>query len=202
MVFSAERHLQPSRARELARSARLSGLLPRLRLGARRGLQHDLSATSTLESDRTRAALGDDLTLEASLTFDLDRLVFAPEQVRLLAVERLLEADRRKLIEDVVELCFRRKRLWLEQRALERPDPEIAAEIAAVEALLDTYTGGGFGEAVERSRRELRARVEGAEVDSPTGDDPPAEDASRAAPEPAEPESVLSAEPPPERESP
>lgn len=150
MALKVARHTAPGRAEELGKRARLAGLVPQLRLGARRGLQQDQSLTSTLSDDRTNASLGDDLTLEAGLTFQLDRLVFAPEQVRLLAVERWLASDRRKLIEDVVRLFFRRARLLHEQKSAPIADPALDADIAELEALLDAYTDGAFSEALAK----------------------------------------------------
>jgi hypothetical protein len=144
MALRAARTLSPSRAQELSRRARWAGLVPQLRLAARRGVQQDLSATSTLADDRNSTSSGDDLTLEASLTFQLDRLVFAPEQVRLLAVERALVSDRRRLIEDVVKLYFRRVRI-LSELALSPGEPELDAALGEVEALLDAFTDGAFG---------------------------------------------------------
>lgn len=150
MALKVARHTAPGRAEELGKRARLAGLVPQLRLGARRGLQQDQSLTSTLSDDRTNASLGDDLTLEAGLTFQLDRLVFAPEQVRLLAVERWLASDRRKLVEDVVRLFFRRARLLHERKSAAVADPSLDADIAELEALLDAYTDGAFSEALAK----------------------------------------------------
>jgi hypothetical protein len=147
MALAAARTLTAERAEELGRRARLAGLVPQLKLLARRGLQQDLTATTTVDDDRTNASQGDDLSFEASLTFQLDRLVFAPEQVRLLAVGRALDLDRRKLIEDVVHLFFRRVRL-VNQLAEQPNDAELRASVAEVEALLDAYTDGRFGEAL------------------------------------------------------
>jgi len=166
MALKAARHTAPGRADELGKRARLAGLVPQLRLGARRGLQQDQSSSSTLSDDRTNASLGDDLTLEAGLTFQLDRLVFAPEQVRLLAVERWLASDRRKLVEDVVRLFFRRARLLAERKDAQVPDPSLDADVAELEALLDAYTNGEFGAALSR----LRA----AENQKPSNAAPPA----------------------------
>ncbi len=150
MALKAARHTAPGRADELGKRARLAGLVPQLKLGARRGLQQDQSSSSTLSDDRTNASLGDDLTLEAGLTFQLDRLVFAPEQVRLLAVERWLASDRRKLIEDVVHLYFRRARFVHERDAAAQADAAIDADIAELDALLDAYTDGEFSAALAK----------------------------------------------------
>ncbi len=161
MAIKAARHSGPGRAEQLARRARLAGLVPQLKLGARRGLQQDQSSTSTLSDDRVNASLGDDLTVEAGLTFQLDRLVFAPEEVRLLAVERWLAADRRKLVEDVVRLFFRRERLVQERDSAAADDTALDADIAELEALLDAYTENQFTAALAklppRTKRSAQA---------------------------------------------
>jgi hypothetical protein len=139
----AARTLGPAHVRELARRARLRGLVPQLRLGADRGLRQNLSSTTTVQT-REIEAIGDDLSFSASLTFDLDRLVFAGEEVRLLSIARWLEADLRKLIAEVVRLYFQRRRLVREQASAAVPDPELADAIRETTALLDAYTDGAF----------------------------------------------------------
>jgi hypothetical protein len=155
MVQKAAQSSSPEHVRSLARRARLAGLMPSLRLEAERGLKQDLSASSSTAAARTSTALGDDVSLDASLTFDLPRLVFATEEVRLLSVERWLAQDRRKLFEEVVRLYFKRKRLLIERSRAAAPDPELDAAIAESEALLDALTDGAFGRALaDRPHRE------------------------------------------------
>ena len=203
MALKAARHTAPGRADELGRRARLAGLVPQLKLGARRGLQQDLSSTSTLSDDRTNASLGDDLTLEAGLTFQLDRLVFAPEQVRLLAVERWLASDRRKLIEDVVHLFFRRARLVHERDSAARHDPALDADIAELEALLDAYTDNAFSAALAKlaPRTKPAAKATQAETALPADPSKPVAGAPAAANAEANAEAEISAASSPARES-
>jgi hypothetical protein len=153
MALRAARTLGPERTRELCRRARLAGLVPTVRLAAQRGLQQDLSSSISIQADRTNSSQGDDLQLEASLSFDLSRLVFASEEVRVLSVERWLLADRRRLIEEVTRLYFQRQRLVRERAAAAAPDPELDAGIAETEALLDAFTEGGYGRARAEARR-------------------------------------------------
>lgn len=140
----AARTLGPARIRELARRARLRGLVPQLRLSAERILQQDLSSTTSVQSDREQAETGDDLRFSATLTFDLDRLVFAADEVRLLSIGRWLEGDLRKLIVEVVRLYFQRRRLIRELAEAHGDDPEMADRLAETEALLNAYTDGAF----------------------------------------------------------
>ena len=156
LALKAARALGPERTRELCRRARLSGLAPTLKLSAQRGLEQDHSETSSLDSDRTNASQGNDLTLEASLSFELSRLVFASEEVRVLSVERWLVADRRRLIEEVTRLFFQRQRLIRERATAPVPDAELDTAIAEAEALLDAFTDGAFAEALARARAAPR----------------------------------------------
>ncbi len=145
MVRRASRSLSPERIRALARRARLSGLVPSLRLGADRGMKQNLTESSSNDTERTNASLGDDISLDATLTFDLPRLVFATEEVRLLSVERWLVQDRKKLLDEAVKLYFQWRRLRTEVERAGAPDEELEFALAETEALLDALTDGAFG---------------------------------------------------------
>lgn len=153
MALRAARLTDPARVERLVRRARLAGLMPALKVAAERGLKQDLSSSSSSEAERLAAAVADDLSFEASLTFDLPRLVFAPEEVRLLSVQRWLAGDQRKLVEEVVRLYFKRRKL------VEAPSSDVdeAAEqalaIAEIDAVLDAITDGAYGRALARSVR-------------------------------------------------
>jgi hypothetical protein len=153
MVLRAARHIDADRIKGLVRRARLSGLMPTLRASSRRGLKQDLSSSSTSEVERLAAAVGDDLSFEAVLTFELPRLVFAPEEVRLLSVERWLSGDQRRLIEEAIRLHFQRKKLVLERERAASPDAELEITIAELEALLDALTDGGYTRELARQQR-------------------------------------------------
>ncbi|MDB4986382.1 MAG: hypothetical protein JWN04_1560 [Myxococcaceae bacterium] len=152
MAVTAARKLGPERVQALARSARLAGLVPQLRLQADRGLQQNLSSSASTDTAKTNAATGDNFSLGATLTFDFTRLVFATEEVRLLTVERWLMNDRHKLVAEVVRLYFQRRRLLREQASGAAPDPELADQIVEVEAMLDACTDNAFSEALARLR--------------------------------------------------
>lgn len=128
-------------SRALARRARQAGWVPRLSLRARRGQAVDLS--SAQDGQSLKLSTDDDLTLEASLTFELDRVVFRREEVTL---ERQAQAERRArraLVREVVELYFERRRLQLEQR-LHGVTAARTVRIAELEAVLDIFTDGAF----------------------------------------------------------
>lgn len=151
MALKAARYIDPARVELLVRRARLAGLMPSLKVAAERGLKQDLSSSSTSEAERLAAAVADDLSFEASLTFDLSRLVFAPEEVRLLSVQRWLAGDQRKLIEEVVRLYFKRRKLIAAPAAEEVEERALA--IAEIEAVLDALTDGAYGKALAISKR-------------------------------------------------
>lgn len=154
MVKRAAQHIDPARIRVLVRRARLAGLAPTLKLSAERGLKQDLSSSSTAsDAERLAAAIGDNLKLEASLTFDLARLVFAPEEVRLLSVERWLSGDQRKLVDEAVRLYFQRRKLILERQRSPNLDSELELNIEEHDALLDAMTAGAFGKALQTRPR-------------------------------------------------
>jgi hypothetical protein len=153
MVLRAARHIDADRVQLLVRRARLSGLMPTLRFSSRRGLRQDLSSSSSSEVERLAAAVADDLSFEASLTFELPRLVFAPEEVRLLSVERWLAGDLRRLLEEAIKLYFQRRKLMLERERAAAPDADLEIAIAEQEALLDALTGGAFTKQLARPSR-------------------------------------------------
>jgi len=128
------------------RRARTSAWLPRLSLEYR----HDERATrvvglsGNVESDYVRLSPGDQVAVRAA--WDLDRLVFAPEELRAAATAALLARRREEVVEHATRLYFERTRLRLRlalsppDSALERAEREIAIDAAGAE--LDALTGG------------------------------------------------------------
>lgn len=108
---------EASSSEGLADRARLSGWVPTVGLKARRGQQVDLA--STTNNQALRLSTDDDLTLEAALTFDLGRVVFAREEV---AIARQAQAERERTSErarEVIALYFERRRLQVERDLLQ-----------------------------------------------------------------------------------
>jgi hypothetical protein len=149
-VVQATRSAAPrGRSRAIAQRARSAGWVPRVGLRARRGQAVDLSSAQA--GDSLKLSTDDDLTLEASLTFELDRVVFRREEVGL---EREARAERREVeqrVREVIALYFERRRLQLEQR-LRGAKPERATRIAELEALLNVFTEGAFQRMIASSR--------------------------------------------------
>jgi hypothetical protein len=152
MALKAARHIDPARVEVLVRRARLAGLMPTLKLATDRGLKQDQSSSSSIEVERLATAIADDLSFEAAVSFDLSRLVFAPEEVRLLSVQRWLAGDQRKLTEEVVRLYFRRRKLVESAKEPEEDAEERLLAIAEIEALLDALTDGAYGRALSMKR--------------------------------------------------
>jgi hypothetical protein len=132
----------PERAERALRRGRRSGLLPSLRVGVRRGLGRD--ASSQLAGDTTRLSTAADLSLEATLTFRLDRLAYGPDEVAWARERRSLALARAELTRTVVDLYFRRRRLQVERDLLGARSVERLIMIQQLSALLDELTGGAF----------------------------------------------------------
>jgi len=137
----------------LATRARWSALLPEVRVRAARSRDDSLHLQQTLDDPYRYSTIGGDgLLLEAQVTFRLNRLVFADEEVM---VERL-RILRERLGEERAERVTARLMRWHRALSHERsaPDPERRgrAMLARVEAQveLDVLTDGWFGEQVRR----------------------------------------------------
>lgn len=139
--------LDPARARDAIERARLSGLLPQARGSIQRGQALDSSERQTgtfLSSD-------DELSFGASLTFRLDRLLYASEEASLLREQRHLEEARMARVTQLVHLYFERRRLQLERDLSGGTDIELEMRIAQAEALLDVFTEGAFSRMMGRA---------------------------------------------------
>lgn len=151
VVREALRAAPTPRADALASRARTAGWIPRIGLRARRGQTIDLSGPQALDLGAARVRSNDDLTLEASLNFELDRVVFRREEVALLHQSQGERQARERLVRDVIALYFERRRLQLERDLKGDPALERAIRVAEIEALLDAFTNGAFRRMIARS---------------------------------------------------
>jgi hypothetical protein len=144
-----------SRLASLASRARSSAVLPELGLRTLRSSGQLLRLTPTSDEPYRYTQAGtSELTLEARLTWRLDRLVFADEEVTLERLQIERDAAERRLIEHVLEQLS----LWQRGRARaadlnadpeQRETADLAAIAAAVE--LDVLTDGWFSQAIGES---------------------------------------------------
>ena len=142
----ARRVLDPARAREARDRARLSGLLPILRADVRRGSGWDLRTQQGVTADTAVLASDDSWSVVGSVTFRLDRLLYAREESSLLTEERRLEEARLHLVTEIVRLYFERRRLQLERDRRGETDLVTEARIAELGAMLDALTDGGMSQ--------------------------------------------------------
>lgn len=141
-ALEAAKH-DPAKYAEMASRARLRGLLPHVDLGARRGQGIDLRWTPTEDLDAHRTT-ADDVTLFATLRFDLDRLMFTGEEVSIAREARSAKNAEHQLIRAVVHVYFLRRRLMLERDMLAGSSIAQQLRIQEAEALLDAFTDGAF----------------------------------------------------------
>jgi hypothetical protein len=73
---------------------------------------------SSSEDDALKLSTDDDLTLEAALTFDLGRVVFAREEVAIARQAHAERADTAERVREVIALYFERRRLQVERDLL------------------------------------------------------------------------------------
>lgn len=135
-LAAARRHsrVKPADGRldALASRARWSALLPRLRLRATRLLDESSSVSPTsYDPNRVTSRGGASLWLEARTTWELDRLLFASEEVAIERLRQALADDDRALRQRVLEQLFG----W--QRAVYRARDPLAEPGRCLEAWLD-----------------------------------------------------------------
>jgi len=171
VVRAALAALPAPRATALASRARDAGWVPTLGLRARRGQGVDWSQTLGDQSIDVKS--GDDLTLEASLSFDLDRVVFRSEEVALGRQALLEEEQRRARVREVIALYFERRRLQLERDR--HGDPELArsVRIAEIEAVLDVFTKHAFQRMMARAAWTTDVSTPATRSPSPPRSKPP-----------------------------
>jgi len=144
-----------SRLVGLTARSRSSAVLPELRLRTLRSSGQTLRLTPTSDDPYRYTQAGtSELAIEARLTWHLDRLVFADEEVSLERLQIERDAAERRLIDYVLE----RLELWQRGKARaadpnSEPEPREMAELSAIAAAveLDVLTDGWFSEAIGES---------------------------------------------------
>jgi len=138
-----------SRLDALISRARASAWLPETRMRAMR-LWDDASHTTTLATTDTANfydAVGANLVLELRLTWRLDRLLYAGDELMVERVRLERQAARSRLATRTLEALFAWERATVEARTAVEGSPEqVEARMRAAEAqaTLDVLTGGWF----------------------------------------------------------
>lgn len=116
VIAALHAHASDDASDALASRARLSGWVPTVGLKARRGQAVDLASSS--DDDALKLSTDDDLTLEAALTFDLGRVVFAREEVAIARQAHAVREHEAERVREVIALYFERRRLQVERDLL------------------------------------------------------------------------------------
>lgn len=133
--------------------ARWSAILPELRLRAVRYDDERLytDTTTSAEDSRLRDTAGAQLSLEARLTWRLDRLLYADDEPSFERMRVDRQDARARVAAKVLEALFHWQRAWLalrfaerEPRATAQEEAELVLKVAEAEASLDVLTAGWF----------------------------------------------------------
>jgi hypothetical protein len=147
-----------TRLGSLASRSRSSAALPELRLRALHSSGQTLRLTPTTDDPYRYTQAGtSELAFEARLTWHLDRLVFANEEVSIERLQNERDAAERRLIDRVLQ----RLALWQRSRVRaadedSEPDVRETAELEAIGAVaeLDVLTDGWFSQAIGESAQD------------------------------------------------
>lgn len=137
--------VHPDRVRSWMKRVRLAALAPSLTVRAGRGTS-ELRVDSAIDgTQRFTLNAGDAWRLEASATWQLDRLVFDKEEMHLARESQRIGARREILLTEVAQIYFERKRVQLALDGMDGPErAEAELRVAELGAILDGLTGGAF----------------------------------------------------------
>jgi len=147
--------LEPRRVHSLLGRLRWAAALPRVEVSLSRGFERDEDIDRAYqELDELSLATDEDLDLRCTVRWDLDRLVYDPEELRASRQAADLSRRRRELLIAVTRLYYELLLLRAEQRSGGAVDPsdEIgrALRMAELRATLDGLTGGLLSRARQR----------------------------------------------------
>lgn len=143
-----EAGLSANRARSMERRMRTAALLPSLRVRVGRGV--GLVQTTSDYTGNARLTLGDQNSWQFSVAaaWNLDRLAFRPEELRLVREEDRQASVRERLLLEVVRLDAERRRVAARIALAPFATPLDAAEarirLDELTATLDAMTGGAL----------------------------------------------------------
>lgn len=153
------------RSGELSDRARWSGLLPNVRVVGRAGTAFDWAARGRSEQDLSQTtSQGDSGSIALALTFRLDRLLFAQEELRAdQARLRHLQWVDERLSGVIAAYCERQRLVW--ERSQGVNNPVRALRIRELDTLLDLFTDGAWSQ--QRHAHMLAPQEEHADAASP-----------------------------------
>lgn len=141
--------IDPGHARRTLRRARAAAAAPRVsvqfdhRLDRGWALDQEAGSADELSNDA-----GNQSVLRVDASWDLDRLVFSPDELRVTRTTLDLADWRQRVLIEVTQLYFERQRLLLEDRLAPAGDLETALDRAMrlreVEGVLGGLTGLEF----------------------------------------------------------
>lgn len=141
--------LEPRRARRLVSRVRCAGVLPRVEASVSRGLSRDEDLDRGFqEMDELSLATDQDLDFRLSVRWDLDRLVYDPEELRAHREVASSAQRRRELLLSVTRMYYELLLLRAQQEMAPTTESEGNLErslrIIEIRAVLDGLTGGLF----------------------------------------------------------
>jgi hypothetical protein len=159
------------RVESLSHRARTSAVLPEVRLRAERTTDESLRLTPTAADPyRYARAGGVGLSFEARLTWRLDRLLFATEELGIERLRTERNRDKFAIMERVVKtvISWQRARVAADDPLL-TPEQRAALLLDAfqAEAMLDVMTGGWFGAAIDAEEARPSDDFDGAPSNAP-----------------------------------
>lgn len=154
----------PESVRKWRRAPNLSHVLPRFRATTNYNIERDESLIRYQEKpDRWGATSDHDLRLQFWAQWELSRLVFNPDEVRVHGALANRAQRRENLLATLVGYYYERRRLQLEE-IIDPPSEmadiiELRMRIDELTAMIDALTGGLLSSTLEQdSRRRTRKR--------------------------------------------
>jgi len=153
----------PERARKWRRTPNLSHVLPRFKATTDYKIERDESLIRYQEKpDRWGADSDHDLKLQFSAQWELSRLVFNPDEVRVYGALANRAQRRENLLATLVGYYYERRKLQLAE-IIDPPSEmadiiELRMRIDELTAIIDALTGGLLSSTLEPSSRKKRRK--------------------------------------------
>lgn len=160
---AAVRYAQAGRAqvRSWSRRVRLAPVLPEVRLGLDRSRGVDFSIkVEPGNPSRWNRGLDEGYTWGIQLKWELDRLIFDPDELKVCREAQRLAEQREEVLDQVTRVYFERRRMQI-LRFIQPPRTVRAAlfrdlALQRLTATLDGLTGGWFSRELKRRARRRK----------------------------------------------